>query len=262
MSHVIWPKDQERLRKSFQDSAPFNHLVIDDFLDSQLASEVSSEFPEFSSPIWYSYENQIEDKRAMNSWDRFQKNTYRLFAYLNSPECLRELERITGIPELHPDVGLNGGGLHAHKRGGKLNVHLDYSIHPKLELERRLNLIIYLSPRWDASWGGGLQLWSHDAENEAPGRCEKTVDNVFNRAVLFDTTQNSWHGLPDPLQCPEGVVRQSLAIYYLTDPRAEASRRGKALFAPHMDQKNNPEVMELIRRRSGIESANEVYRKK
>lgn len=257
---IQWPENIESHRQEFKQSKPFNHLIIDNFLTHDLAAAVTNEFPSFDSPVWYSYNNQIENKRAMNSWDRFGKATYQLFTYLNSAECLEHLQNICGIPKLYPDIGLNGGGLHAHSRGGKLNIHLDYSIHPKLELERRLNLIIYLTPEWNTAWGGGLQLWSHDEKKQAPFEMAKTVENKFNRAVLFDTTQNSWHGLPDALDCPPGHVRQSLAIYYLTEPRAEASERGKALFAPHKEQKDDPEVLELIKKRSNVNSADSTYR--
>jgi Rps23 Pro-64 3,4-dihydroxylase Tpa1-like proline 4-hydroxylase len=256
------PGNMNAIRESFMTAEPFNYVVIDNFFKPEVADQLEKEFPEFNSPIWYSYDNAIEKKRALNSWDRFPKATYQVFAYLNTPEFLQELERMTGIPSLYPDIGLNGGGWHAHARGGKLNVHLDYSIHPKLGLERRLNLIVYLSREWEPSWGGGLQLWTHDEARQQPKELAQTLDLKFNRAVLFDTTQNSWHGLPDELNCPEGHVRKSLAIYYLTEPRTEASERGKALFAPHKDQKNDPSVLELIEKRSNVKNADSVYRKK
>ena len=262
MSAIVnWPPSLGLLKEKFCSSEPFDHIVIDDFFTPEVAQQLESEFPEFNSPLWYSYDNPIEKKRALNSWDRFPKITYQVFSYLNSGEFLNDLQAMTGLDHLYADIGLHGGGWHAHARGGKLNIHLDYSIHPKLQLERRLNLIVYLSKDWNPAWGGGLQLWSHDEARQQPKECIKTVDLKFNRAVLFDTTQNSWHGLPDELDCPEGIVRKSLAVYYLTEPRAIASDRGKALFAPHKDQKDNPEVLELIRMRSQVNSAQDVYRK-
>ena len=85
---------------------------------------------------------------------------YSTFCYLNSTPFILKLKKITGIKKLYPDVGLHGGGLHIHGNGDKLNIHLDYSIHPKLKLQRKLNLIIYLGEGWDASWGGELHLSS------------------------------------------------------------------------------------------------------
>ena len=255
------PRSQSNFKELFQSAEPYNHIVIDHFFEDGAARALVEEFPDFNSPLWYSYDNAIEKKRAMNNWDRFPKTTYKVFTYLNSPEFVRTLEEWTGIDRLYPDIGLHGGGWHAHGRGGKLNVHLDYSIHPKLQLERRLNLIVYLTPGWQPSWGGGLQLWSHNEATNSPKECVKVVDNVFNRAVLFDTTQNSWHGLPDAIACPEGEIRRSIAVYYLSEPKENAAKRGKALFAPHEDQKNDPSVLDLIRKRSSVATADDVYRK-
>jgi hypothetical protein len=244
----------------FKNSEPYSHIVIDDFFNNEIADALASEFPPFDSSLWYNYNNAIEKKRAMNSWDRFPKTTYSVFTYLNSPQFISTLQRWTDINALYPDVGLHGGGWHAHGRDGKLNVHLDYSLHPKLKLERKLNLIVYMSKGWRKEWGGGLQLWSHDGKNNSPLRCEKIIENKFNRAVLFDTTQNSWHGLPDPLDCPQGQIRQSLAIYYLTQPHELTPERPKALFAPNESQKNDAHVLELINQRSGLETAAQSYR--
>ena len=86
----------------------------------------------------------------------------------------------------------------------------------------------------------------------------KTISPKFNRAVLFDTTQNSWHGLPDPIQCPEEEYRKSIAIYYLCDLPPNISKRGRALFSPNEDQKNDEEVLNLIKSRSIIKNVNKV----
>jgi Rps23 Pro-64 3,4-dihydroxylase Tpa1-like proline 4-hydroxylase len=168
---------------------------------------------------------------------------------LNSKEFIKQLQKITGISKLYPDIGLHGGGPHIHGIGGKLNVHLDYSIHPKLKLQRKLNLIIYLEEDWNPKWGGNLELWSHNKEKNKPDKRFVTIDNVFNRAVLFDTTQNSWHGFPEPLTCPEGKYRKSLAVYYLTDPPEEINQRPRALYAPTKEQESNPEILKLIEER-------------
>ena len=136
-----------------------------------------------------------------------------------------------------------------HSRGGKLNIHLDYNINPKLNLHRKLNLIVYLTEDWDTSWGGGLELWSHDEEKNLPLNREVVVDNIFNRAILFDTTQNSWHGLPQPITCPEGVYRKSIAVYYMTDIPEDANQRKRALYAPTKEQENDSDVLDFIKER-------------
>jgi len=233
-------------------SFPFDYHIIDNFLDVEKAKEIEKEFPNYNSNVWFEYNNPLEIKRTCNNWYHFGPETYKLFWKLNSPEFIKYLKNITGIKSLYPDIGLHGGGLHMMKNGGKLNIHLDYSIHPKLKLQRKLNLIIYLTKDWNYTWGGSLEFWSHNQELNKPNKCEQVIDNVFNRAVLFDTTQNSWHGFAEPIQCPENQYRKSIAVYYLTDPQEDVDPRPRALYAPSKEQENNPEILKLIEERVKI----------
>jgi Rps23 Pro-64 3,4-dihydroxylase Tpa1-like proline 4-hydroxylase len=258
---MITDRNWSDLRSAFQSAEPFDHVVIDNFFKPEVAEQLYQDFPAYDSNEWIFYHNVLEDKKTCNHWDRFPKTTYAAFEYLMGNSFLNTLSVATGIVDLRGDIGLHGGGWHAHSRGGKNNVHLDYDIHPKLLKQRKLNIIIYMTPDWDKSWGGGLEIWSHDPETGGPKECVKEVDNVFNRAIIFDTTQNSWHGLPREITCPEGAVRRSLAAYYLTTPPATASDRKKALFAPYGDQANDPEVLETIRKRANMDQAAQVYRK-
>jgi hypothetical protein len=228
---------------------PFYYQVINNFLDIKKAKNISEEFPDYNCPAWFEYNNPLENKKTCNNWYYFGPETYKTFSYLNSPEFIQKLQDITGIKTLYPDIGLHGGGLHIHGTGGKLNVHLDYSIHPKLKLQRKLNLIIYLAEDWNTEWGGSLEFWSHNQAKNKPENKIVTIDNIFNRAILFDTTQNSWHGFPEPLTCPEGKYRKSLAVYYLTDPPEEIDQRPRALYAPYKEQEINPEILKLIEER-------------
>jgi len=242
----------------WKSSRPFNHLVLSDFLNPDVAKKIAAEFPSYDSNAWKVYSNPLEEKKLINDWDKFGSTTYQLFQFLNSPQFVGRLQSLTG-DSLSPDYGLNGGGLHTHRRAGKLNVHLDYSIHPKLQLERRLNLLIYLTPEWQSDWGGALGLWEQNERQDGPGQLVQSIVPYFNTAVLFDTTQNSWHGLPEPIKCPEDVSRNSLAVYYLCVPRDGANSRGKALFAAYGDQAQDPNVLELIQRRADVHQSRFVY---
>lgn len=216
--------------------------VMDGFLPESLARDVAAEFLPEDAPAWHRYDSPLELKLASNNWNAFGPRTYSLLSYLMSQEVLGALSAQVGM-QVHADPGLCGGGLHAHGRGGKLNVHLDYATHRKVGLARKLNLIVYLTPDWREEWGGALGFFGR---GDAPGDCEERVTPLFNRAVLFDT-MGQWHGLPEPIACPAGQMRRSLAIYYLVEE--EAAPRKRALFAPTAEQEGDTEVLELIRQR-------------
>lgn len=239
----------EKQVEDFKSAKPFPHLILDDFVDPATAEKLSDEFPNIDDSSLFSYSNPLEKKSALNDWNKFPGTTYKFFEYLCSETVVSRLSEILGI-KLYPDFGLHGGGWHMHPDGGKLNPHLDYSIHPKLGLQRKINLIIYLSQNWDPEFGGHFGLWSNDPETSRPLKLEKEVEIKFNRAVIFDTTHMSWHGLSRQVTTEGKNIRKSLAIYYLCDPPVEAALRERALYAPTEDQKDNPEIEDLILKRA------------
>jgi len=229
---------------------PFEYYVLDNFLEKEVAEKLSEEFPSYDYDKWFSYENPLEVKKTINNWYEFPSESYKFFSYLNSSFFVNVIKKITETENLYCDQGLHGAGWHIHGNGGKLNLHLDYEIHPKLNLLRKYNLIIYLSKDWNPEWGGNLEFWSHDEETNLPKERKAKIDCVFNRAVLFDASQNSWHGFPEPINCPEGMYRKSIAMYYLTDIPDNIQNRKRALYSPTEKQKNNPEIIELIQKRT------------
>lgn len=243
-------------------SDPFPYFVVENFFNEDLALKLEDEFPDFNDDVWHEYGNAIEVKKVCNNYNAFPELTYRVFSYLNSDSFVSALSNcLFDESKLIPDYGLNGGGWHIHSQGGKLNTHLDYSLHPKTKLQRKINIIVYLNSDWKPNWGGNLGLWGNE-RSDMPGDLKKEIAPLFNRAVIFDTTMNSWHGLPQPLKCPKDQFRKSLAIYYLTEPSPDVSDRGKAFFAPTAEQKDDPEVLNLIKNRSSISTASSVYKNK
>ena len=218
---------------------PFWHAIVDDFFEEP--GEIAREFPHPDDNCWFRYNNPLEIKQTCNDWSKFGPATYRAFTSLCQADFTQFLSHHVQ-EELVPDYGLHGGGLHQHGRGGKLNVHLDYNIHPKVNLQRRLNIIVYVTPNWDEDWGGHLGLYDNKK------RLVKAISPEFNRGVIFDT-RGSWHGLPEPITCPEDVTRNSLAMYYLCEPGITDGRK-RALFSPTEDQLGDPEIDRLIAERS------------
>ncbi len=140
---------------------------------------------------------------------------------LNSGPFVRWLEQLTGIEHLLPDPHLVGGGLHLSGPGDHLGIHADFNWHEGLQAHRRLNLLIYLTDQpWQPEWGGALELWSTDGNQRV-----RTVEPLFNRAALFSTRSDTFHGHPQPWAAPHGIFRQSLALYYYTTQRPERKTR-------------------------------------
>ena len=117
------------------------------------------------------------------------------------------MQTLTGIDENQSDPYLQGGGLHELRNDGYLNIHADFNIHPTLKLDRRLNILIYLNKNWEDEFGGNLQLWNKDMT-----KCEKKIIPIFNRMVIFSTTDFSYHGNPDKINCPKIKVENQLCI--------------------------------------------------
>jgi len=249
--------------KEFDKAEPYNHVVIDNFFIPEIADKLSDEFPDYTNDGLMSgkYDSPLENKKTLNYWDKFPPCTYRTLMSFGEESFMENIKFLIKRDDVYFDYGLNGGGWHMHGKGGNNNVHLDYNMHPKLHMQRKLNIIVYLTKDWDTSWGGGLELWSHDEKNNSPKERIKTIDNLFNRAVIFDTTQNSWHGLPKHIDCPEGAVRKSLAVYYVCPAAAQTEKREKALFSPREEQKNDPAIAELIAKRANTKTAEQAYRR-
>ena len=208
---------------------PFDHWILNDFMDETTANSLTSEFINFDDEKdVVHYKGWIGDKKTCNVWNRFPPITYKFIFNLLSIDFTSYLSDLTGIRPLYPDIGLHGGGWHMHRAGGSLALHLDYATHPKLKKLRKLNLIVYLERDYDPEWGGSLEFWSHNYDKNKPLKKITQIEPIFRRAVLFDTSQNSWHGFPNPIQCPNGKMRKSIALYYLTDLSPSSSKRNKA----------------------------------
>lgn len=183
----------------------------------------ADDFPPAHWPNWLTYRSAVEQKRTCEDIEMIPETLRAVVTEMQSPAWLGWLKRQTGISELQTDPTLRGGGLHQSGAGDFLDIHLDYKIHPTLLLERRLNAILFLNREWDESWGGALELWDAGARE-----CVHRIFPKFRRLVLFECTDDSYHGMPEPLACPLGVTRNTVAVYYLSPPQG----RRRALFVP------------------------------
>jgi|SRR5947209_1457863 len=201
-------------REAYAAAKPFPHGVIDDLLPEVVLDSVLAEFPKPQQAEWFAFDSPLERKLATKDDSAMGDATRHLLAELNSAPFIDFLQQLTGIDGLVPDPHFVGGGLHQIERGGHLKVHADFNQHPGTGLERRLNVLVYLNRDWKDEYGGALELWSRDMST-----CEARILPYFNRCVVFSTTDTSFHGHPEPLTCPDGETRKSIALYYYTKDR-------------------------------------------
>ena len=204
-----------KYHQQYLNNKPFSHIVFDNFFNTLFLEKILEDFPKNLEKTGIKFEDKQEKKIASKNPDIISNNTNTLINFLNSYKFLNFLNNLSGMQEtLIPDPYLWGGGYHELKNGGYLNIHADFNIHPQLELNRRINLLIYLNKNWKDEYGGHLELW-----DKMMTKCEKKISPIFNRMVVFSTNDFSYHGHPEPVICPMGESRKSIALYYFSKGR-------------------------------------------
>ncbi|MEO1437455.1 MAG: 2OG-Fe(II) oxygenase, partial [Bacteroidota bacterium] len=194
-----WSEQFEAHAEQYAGARPYPHIQFDQFLENWAAKKAKDSFPAVGEEGWTHYIHVNEKKHGLNKIDRIPSFLQKVIHQLNHPDFVAQISKLTGIPDLLPDPSLEGGGLHQTQRDGFLNIHADFTVHPhKRNWRRRVNLLIYLNEDWQPEYKGDLELWSRDMK-----ACEQKIAPLFNRVVLFNTDQDSYHGLPEPIQCPE-----------------------------------------------------------
>jgi Rps23 Pro-64 3,4-dihydroxylase Tpa1-like proline 4-hydroxylase len=208
-----------QLRERYLSKRPFHYVVFDNFFYPEKAEEVHQSYPRLEDGKW-------NGTTYVDQKNKFQQTSFdpgstmdKVFKELNSVDFVKWLEKITEINGIIPDEQLFGGGLHQSIKGAFLNVHVDYNVHPQTSYHRRLNVLIYMNKDWTNEYEGLLELW--DMSGEINILLEKVMPS-FNKCVIFETNEKSFHGHPRPLNTPEGVNRKSIATYYYTKTRPES----------------------------------------
>ena len=229
------------LAASYTSAAPFPHVVIDDFLPSEILERCLDEFPKNSGVTG---ENNSAQERLKFSYnpDTLEKTIRIMFYSFNSLPFLSVLENITQIKGLVPDPYFRGGGFHELKHGGYLGIHADFNHHKAMNLERRINVLIYLNKDWKDEYGGQLELW--DEKMTKPVR---SVVPLFNRCVIFNTTSNSNHGNPNPVRHPGNISRRSIALYYYTATWADEKKEHTTRFQARPGSKDSVDWSNKLR---------------
>lgn len=225
----------ERYASEYSSREPYPYGSFDDFLPEEVLRRVIEEvqqLPEAEAE----FDRPQEKLKSSYSPERLPPYTRNLFYALNARPFLTFLEQLTSIPGLIPDPYFIGGGLHVTRNGGHLDIHADFNHHGKLNLERRLNVLIYLNRDWKPEWGGEFEVWSTDMAEKV-----KSFTPIFNRMVCFNTRSDTWHGNPEPVNNPNGEPRMSLALYYYTATWSELRKSHSTLFKPRPGTTDKPD---------------------
>ena len=194
---------------------PFKHLYCDNFFSTEFANALLNSFPKLdNSDLWDSSNDPEIEVKMRSKWQSefdIPDTIVDAIRVLNSSLFLKSVSEKFDIPKLMPDPYFTGGGLNVTVSGGLLDVHVDGNYHDASGLNRRINAILYLNPGWQEGWGGEFGLY-----DETGDKLIKKIAPIHNRLVIFDTNDKSFHGLPDPLNFPEGHARRSIILYYYT----------------------------------------------
>lgn len=210
------------LARSFADARPFRHVCIDNFFTQEVAAHLAENFPPFDERLAINENGEVGAKAVHEKIVALGPDWVRLDELVKGEDFRALISRITGIPDLRYDPYYFGGGTHENLHGQSLDAHVDFNFHPVTRQHRRLNLIVYLTEEWRDEWGGSIQL---HRDPYAPPDEDKivTITPAFNRCVIFETNEHSWHGFPR-INLPEDkrhVSRRSFALYYYTETRPE-----------------------------------------
>lgn len=240
MSDPIYPIDVDELTidtetaravaepyaERYQSATPYNHICIDNFLPEAVIERVRADIASLPDAD-RSFDRAQERYKTSYNPDRLPAYTRHLFHAFNSRPFILFLEKMTGIEGLIPDPYFSGAGIHRVANGGHLDIHADFNQHKRMNLERRLNVLIYLNPDWREEWGGSFEVWDKQMSNKM-----SSFVPLYNRMVCFSTGSDTFHGNPEPVNHPTGEPRQSIALYYYTATWGPHRKAHPTLFKP------------------------------
>jgi len=219
-----YPKLALKLADSYRNALPWEHVVIDDFLPIDVATQLAESYPkpnvlsmlkEDIKP-WKYHKNENVDRWLLDNTTEMPESLKMFASAVNSRHFLQFLEVITGIEAILPDPYFLGGGAMVTGTGGFLKVHADFNWNANSQVWRRANALFYLTPDWEKTWGGNLELWTKDGKKKVI-----EVEPKFNRVVIFSTKSDTYHGQPIPTKTPKGITRNLFSSFYYSSKSSD-----------------------------------------
>lgn len=211
---------------NYQSKRPYHYICIDNFFPLEILEKVREEALSLGDNAPQNASANEKLKTSFNP-DRMPTYSKAVFHALNSRPFIQFLENMSGIEGLIPDPYYMGGGIHRSNSTGFLDIHADFNHHSIMDLERRLNVLIYLNPDWKKEYGGSFEIWTNDMKEKIEGFAP-----VMNRMCCFSTGDDTMHGNPEPVNHPDGDPRLSIALYYYTATWEEGRVSQSTVFKP------------------------------
>ena len=233
MSEAGWYLDRKSLkalgltqRAAYRAARPFPHAVFDGFLGEAQAQLLAQQFPGPEHSGWMRRDYREQSARMGQLQRTGFEGVAPALRHFLSELCgmafLDFLAALTGNDGLIADPHFRGAGPSLTLPGGHLALHADFNRDRTRHLERKLTVIYYLGRDWQPAWGGALELW-----DEPRAHCEASHLPLLDRLIVMDHGDTYWHGHPQPLACPEGHFRASIAAYYyVAAPTADEDSHG------------------------------------
>jgi Rps23 Pro-64 3,4-dihydroxylase Tpa1-like proline 4-hydroxylase len=215
-------------RDTYDAAEPWPHLVLEDLVDP--AYVAAAETQEITRALGLELQKEqgiVKAESAEVSGGAAQE----ILDSLLAPAFIDFLEQLTGIDRLMGDPTHAKAGLHVSPPGAFQALHRDFRRHPTTHYYHRINVLVFLNSDWRHEYGGELELWP--ANRSA---CGQRIRPEAGRVVIFETTPTSYHAIPEPVSCPAGRARLSLASYYYTVNPGPKDQRDMKVFLPKRPQ--------------------------
>ncbi|MBE0414692.1 2OG-Fe(II) oxygenase [Yoonia sp.] len=258
MSLPVYPLDPEtmfipytdakeigaKLASSYQGKTPYDYGCFDNFLPADVVARVREEALALGAKDPENASGNEKLKMSFNP-DIMPAYSKAVFHALSARPFIQFLEQMSGIKGLIPDPYYMGGGIHRSETGGFLSIHADFDHHRPMNLERRMNVLIYLNPDWKEEYGGAFEIWTDDMSEKVD-----SFAPVMNRMCCFSTGRDTMHGNPEPVNHPDGDPRLSIALYYYTATWVDGRTSQSTVFKQRPgagDAKSNEALMRVVR---------------
>lgn len=247
----------------YQNTKPFPHVSVDDFLEDDFALKIQNEILSIEDNAWDRYNNPFEQKYTLRDKYNFPINCKKLFDILTSDAFVNKLSSIVGT-QLINDPDRNWWGIHKYSNGDYLDIHSDAGNHPKTGQKKHVTLGIYLSKNWGKENAGQLEIWDGESVVNNDAKIHTKITSfvpLFNKLVLFNNTNNAWHGNPDPVKCSKDSTRIFVTLSYLSEMHRIPydNTRQKAFFIKRPQDPEDEEKNKIRLMRADEHKFNEIY---